>query len=370
VPSWRPEALRLLEEAGYDGVVFVPEWSSGEFAGNYNDQVEWEKFGLNCADVIVFWVPRDEKGLPAFTTNVEFGRWVTSGKADLGHPPEAIKMKYLDWLYTDESDGYRHANLTLEDTINEALDMIDGWWGYSPKRTSRMDGERYVPLQIWTTPAFQDWYNALTSHGNRLEEAQQKWLFQMPKARLVFSWVLWVKVWIESEGRYKENEWIFARSDISCVALYHEPGYAESIEDTEVVLIREFRSPCRNKVDGMVVELPGGSSLKPGQDPLQVASDEVREETSLEIPAERFHFEGNRQMVATLSTHHAHLYSATLTAGEMEEAKLLANYGTSFGVEDDSERTYVEVRTVRDILHAEDIDWSMTGMILKGVMML
>jgi hypothetical protein len=55
-PSWRPEALAALERAGYDGVVFVPEYE-GEWAEDYeySEQVEWEEKYLNMADVILFW---------------------------------------------------------------------------------------------------------------------------------------------------------------------------------------------------------------------------------------------------------------------------------------------------------------------------
>src|SRR5690606_7364487 len=60
--SWRSEALRLLEELGYDGHVFIPEPQGGFWAENYINQVEWEEEFLKAADVILFWVPRDVKG--------------------------------------------------------------------------------------------------------------------------------------------------------------------------------------------------------------------------------------------------------------------------------------------------------------------
>ena len=37
--------------------------------------------------------------MPAFTTNVEFGYWLHTGKVLYGRPDEAKKIKYLDWLY-------------------------------------------------------------------------------------------------------------------------------------------------------------------------------------------------------------------------------------------------------------------------------
>lgn len=37
--------------------------------------------------------------MPAFTTNVEFGYWLHTGKVLFGRPDNAEKIKYLDWLY-------------------------------------------------------------------------------------------------------------------------------------------------------------------------------------------------------------------------------------------------------------------------------
>ena len=54
VDSWRPDALSILEDKGYDGVVFIPEPRDGEFKHNYDDQVSWEEKHLNIADCIVF----------------------------------------------------------------------------------------------------------------------------------------------------------------------------------------------------------------------------------------------------------------------------------------------------------------------------
>jgi hypothetical protein len=37
--------------------------------------------------------------MPAITTNVEFGRYVGSGKCMYGRPDDSEKNRYLDWLY-------------------------------------------------------------------------------------------------------------------------------------------------------------------------------------------------------------------------------------------------------------------------------
>src|SRR3989338_2136811 len=110
VKSWRPEALRILEEKRYDGVVYVPEPKPGSTRQfNENDwknlAPRWEHKMLDRSDIVLFWVPRDmeilpdgKPKLPGFTTNVEFGHWVNSGKAVLGCPPEAPSILYLKFM--------------------------------------------------------------------------------------------------------------------------------------------------------------------------------------------------------------------------------------------------------------------------------
>lgn len=106
--SWRRSALEILKTMNYDGIVFVPEFSEdyyGEF--DFNVQVEWEHFCLENCGLIVFWVPRCLETLPGFTTNVEFGRFVTCEKYNViyGRPDRAPHTNYLDWLYKKFSRG-------------------------------------------------------------------------------------------------------------------------------------------------------------------------------------------------------------------------------------------------------------------------
>lgn len=95
-PSWRPEAIATLEGMGYDGTIYVPEHESWSSHDNYDAQIDWEIEALNKATVIAFWVPREIVSMPAFTTNVEFGMYLRSGRALLGYPKGAPKMSYLD----------------------------------------------------------------------------------------------------------------------------------------------------------------------------------------------------------------------------------------------------------------------------------
>jgi nucleoside 2-deoxyribosyltransferase len=118
VKSWRPAALELLRQLGFDGMVFVPEPRNGNFKHQYDDQVNWELEGLKRADCILFWVPRSLDQLPGFTTNVEFGYWIHSKKVVYGHPPDAEKMRYLDHLAK-----FHHVpiHFDLKSTIQSAL---------------------------------------------------------------------------------------------------------------------------------------------------------------------------------------------------------------------------------------------------------
>lgn len=95
---WRPKALEILEGLKFTGQVFVPLTAHGGWYMDGSGQIEWELTHLEAATVIAFWVPRNIRSMPAFTTNVEFGMYVRSGKAVLGFPPDAERMPYLSYL--------------------------------------------------------------------------------------------------------------------------------------------------------------------------------------------------------------------------------------------------------------------------------
>ena len=111
VESWRNGACKFLEESGFDGIIYVPEYSTWKPKGNYVDQAEWEREALSNSSVIAFWIPRILPDMPAFTTNVEFGYWIHSGKILYGRPDDAKKIKYLDWLYKIDTNKEPYNNL-------------------------------------------------------------------------------------------------------------------------------------------------------------------------------------------------------------------------------------------------------------------
>jgi len=348
--SWRPEAIDLLRAAGFDGVVFIPEARDGVWHGDKVAQIEWEERSLHLSDSIIFWVPRNMETMPALTTNTEFGRWEDSGRVVLGSPDTAVRNEYL-LHYARKLDI--PVAYTLDSVIDLALKMV----GTGATRTL---GEREVPLFIWSTASFQQWYINLAAAGNRLDHARVVWTFRVgPGRQFVFFWALHVDVYITGEARHKTNEVVLARPDISTIVLYKK---AAVLDDCTLVLIQEFRSPVSNTT-GFTSEVPGGSTFKPGSTPLELAAEETHEETGLLIDASRFHKHEARQMVATMSAHKAHLFSVEVSDEELEEVR--QNAGVTFGVAEDTERTYVTITSLGAIRRNTEVDWSMLGMILQ-----
>lgn len=361
IQSWRPEALRILEAKGFDGVVFVPEPKPGN-----NSQYEWSKAPqwehrmLDMADIVLFWVPRDistlpngESKLPGFTTNVEFGYWANSGKAVLGNPPKAPDTRYLKFM----ADKF-HAptSLTLEDTIDKAIRMIgDG--------ALRHGGEREVPLQIWRLRAFQSWYQTQKNAGNRLDGAKVEWISRVRnKPEVIFAFALRPNIFITSENRNKLNDPVVFRLDISTVLLYKKEA---DIMDSKIVLIKEFRTAASTE-DGFIWELPGGSSPFV-TDPLEVAREEVGEEVGLEISKDRLRYGGSKQLAGTLSAHKAHFYYSEISERELEWLKSQKDipHGSDYPDNPTGERAYTEVLTLKEIIDRNLLDWSNLGMILS-----
>lgn len=124
VATWRIDALKILEELNFDGYVYIPEYRDQVYGEKIDTdkQALWERHALENSGVILFWIPRDLKTMPAFTTNVEFGKFVPSKKAIYGRPVDAPKNKYLDWFYKYETE--RTPNDTLENTIKESLEFL------------------------------------------------------------------------------------------------------------------------------------------------------------------------------------------------------------------------------------------------------
>lgn len=356
VKSWRPEALEFLEAQGFTGTVFVPEDRSKNKTFNYENQIEWEELCLNVADVIVFWVPRNMDNMPALTTNVEFGMWFDSGKVVFGAPDDAPSVNYLKHYVKKENIPLFN---DLGRTLEQAISLIgDGAW--------RCDGEVFVPLHIWDNPSFQTWYQHQKNVGNQLCKAKVLWAYRYGKKKQhTYAWALHVDVYVLSEDRHKSKEIIISRPDISTLVLYRKN---KDLLETDLVLIREFRSPVANSI-GFVLETPGGSSYEAGKDSRDVAATECSEETCIPMSVDRLRFHHSRQLAATFSAHKGYMYSAEVTDEEIDLVKSqLGVMRNGTGDIEDSELTYTEIHKFKDLLENDHVDWVTLGMISEALL--
>lgn len=348
--SWTTMALEQLAQLDYTGVVFVPDAA--------HVQSDWADDGLHLADTIVFWFAGEKEGVEADT---QFGSWVGTGKCVYGRREGGLRVAERDRVFAREARG------TVHDTLPAALAEAVGRVGEGALREG---GERWVPLHLWRTSMFQAWYASQRRAQNVLREARLRWAFVLPGTHRLLAAVTWVDIWVAAEGRAKSNEWIFSRSDISSVVLYERPDprrYSiERLLDQSIVLVREFRSAARTE-DAFVHELPGGSSIKEELDPRVTAAAEVTEETGLELKKDRFELIESRQAAATVSTHHIHLFAAALTRSEMQQAQRMADTKRVHGNPSETERTMLEVTSLREMLRSDLIDWSTLGMVLRAL---
>lgn len=124
--SWRKDAVKILDELGFEGTVCVPEFSNKRpfLPDDWEKQVNWEWRLLDAADCIVFWVPRSEE-LPGLTTNLEFGTYFERCPdiVVLGYPSNAEHMEWMRLKYTETLD--ENPRTTLEQTLKKAIEICE-----------------------------------------------------------------------------------------------------------------------------------------------------------------------------------------------------------------------------------------------------
>lgn len=354
--TWRHEAIDILAALGYDGHVFIPLPEAGFYPGiagknmvDYLSQIEWERHGLERADVIFFYVDRkeDNQGL---TTNIEFGEYFDSGRVVYARPKDAVKVRYMDETIIARD---REFYLSMMDGLKEVLDRIK-----TP--VHRLDGETHVPALIFSSPQFQEWYTNLKHAGNRLDGFIVKSILTFNNDRFLFGFNAWVNVFITKEDRHKSNEWIFSRTATSYVVAYYDGA-----EDGKrrFILTREFRSPASN-MEGYVYEMAGGSAVDKKVSPIENAIKELEEETGIHIADERrFRHLGQRQTFATYLTMGLFAVAVELTQDEFNEASTRALDHTILG-ENEEERITLHIATEEDLVQNKyPVDWTTLGMI-------
>ncbi|GGM92758.1 hypothetical protein GCM10010106_46200 [Thermopolyspora flexuosa] len=344
-PPWQEEAIRLLRDrwAGPGRLVVFAGGRRG-FPSAAPEHAEgwasdWRGTALAHSDVVICRSPGG--GCPAGVAG--WGAGHDSGRIVLRVPARPAAGE------RPEPGGPEVA-----DAVTAALAHL----GTGAERTGV---QRQVPLPIWRTDSFQRWYGAQRAAGNTLLAARPVWSLRIgADRRLVFYWALHAVVHVTAEDRVKDNEVVISRPDIATAVLY-VPG--ATIDDTEIVLVREFRTAASTP-DGFVHELPGGSSMRT-TDPRSLVACEVREETGLHLDPGRFRAHGSRQLTAPMSAHHAHLFSAEITPEELEVIRGLADVPQ--GVAAESERTWPEIATFRRIRTERLVDWATLGLIVQAL---
>lgn len=346
-PSWRWQALEELRAVGYRGVVFAPEREDGSEPHLSDQFLSWEEECLELSDLVIFWIPVLRAKRPARYA-VQWGAICASRATVLGIPKDAEHRRYL--LRQAKLAG-RPTTATLHEAALEAVSQLG-------EGALRAGGERYVPLHVWRTPVFLHWLDGQRAAGNTLTKASLEWVLRLTNSPEVFAFALDVDIHIGKENRYKRNEVLLARPDMSVVLAFRP---SSEFLDTEVVLVREFRAPSRTQ-DGFVWELPSGA-VEPGEATECAAAREFREETGASIPQARLERIETRQVSATFSAHSCHLHRVELSAEEAE--RLRRDCGTHG--EGSTERTRVFLRRIREVLLDSNVDWSHLGMILAGL---
>lgn len=118
--QWHGDAVQMVKDICMELdippniTVCIPlPYASDDFL----EGVRWEENYLEDSKHILFWIPRDLDKLPGFTTNVEFGEWMKSGKCTLAYPEGAPKMRYLQ----AKAENY---NIPVYHDLREALKSI------------------------------------------------------------------------------------------------------------------------------------------------------------------------------------------------------------------------------------------------------
>jgi 8-oxo-dGTP pyrophosphatase MutT (NUDIX family) len=347
--DWRKNAISILEELKYDGIVFIPI-PSPVFYGktplsksSYDNQIKWEQNARRMSDVILFWILRDlDKKAYGLTTNFELGEDLNTGKVTYGRPDNADKCRYTDTCVTEKG-------LPIFQCLNELI-KYSLTFLFNVKREN---GERFIQSSLWKNHNFVNWLQLNKKVGNYLEDAKVITVFPSILGIDIFSYIIQVNVFIKNENRYKSNEIILSRKDLTSVLPYFKKD-----GQTYIVLVKEYRTPVRN-ADNYVYELPGGSG-----NGLENAQKELVEETNLNIEQSRFQFVNTRQVSSTFSVHTNSIYRVELNEEEINYILNVAKNNIVFEDEEGCERTFIEILNINNLFN-KPIDYGNLGAIFE-----
>lgn len=125
--QWRQYVIQRFRELGYKGDLIDPINRKFDQT-NLVEQVKWQRDAMMKSSLVFFWIPRSEQH-PGFTTNVQFGTWLTNKSILLGCPKDSIKNDYLKIRFQLDNTG----------TVFNDLDkMIEYAFNIMQKRKSQV----------------------------------------------------------------------------------------------------------------------------------------------------------------------------------------------------------------------------------------
>lgn len=321
------------------------------------------------SDIIISWVPRELKTMPALTTNIEFGEDLWTGKILYGRPDDAEKCRYLDkrWFEITNKEPFN----SLEEILTEAINLLQN----SIERTGI---KKIVPSMNFGLDSFNNWFH---HHEKNIENIQtilninsaetiEYNKFKIPNlypTEKPFLNISRVRMKIENENRIKSNEIIISRPDINVIV----PIYYNKKKNIKLLLVNEFRVNVLNEKN-YVKECPSGSS-NTKRVGLDSAIEEMKEETGLEIAKERCIYVDSKQSFATLLTHKTHIWYVQLTKEEYKNIKKSIKEKKIFGIdaednntENSGEKIHLSIVENKNI-YKENIDLNTLGIINSAI---
>lgn len=322
--DWRRQAVEILKQLHYDGVVYIPcpqkVWDKQkEGKWDYDSQVEWEHKARFASDAIVCWVPRELEKMPALTTNVEFGEDFDLGRFYYGRPDWAVKCKYLDSKTKKQSiPVYSELDNLLSDVVSTL------------KPIYRVGVLATIPALAWEFDSFRQWLDSMEKAGNELTEACITHV--VGNANKAFLIVIQAKVFVLKENRIKSNESVIFRKNTVTVV----PYFVEHDGSLSYVLVNEFRAAI-NSSAGVVKEFVSGSSSDNSATVLETLKEELHEELGIAPDVSRLIKLGEKQINSTLLGHKTAVYALELNKEEYQTIKQAQEDGKVFGEANSSE---------------------------------
>lgn len=360
--TYRDSAINFLSDKFEGGALFVPTDNPNSETSSpgprdkdaYRERIEWEQTWLKACDAVVFWLPRNLSNL-GLCSNFELGQLFHSGKCFIGapyQPTDNDKNAYLQTLCDIQNlHWYNDLNKLLSDTLE-----------FIGEGSTRKGYERKIPLQIWEHDAFQHWKKAMEENdlNCKVQDVDVIYNVNAPESGKTFFWMIVPKIRVSGERRTKEFDCVIGRNEICSMCIYTNDT---KLDDTEIVLIKEFRSSGRSS-DGYVTELPSGS-FHENDSMVKSAMVELKEETGIELCEDkRAKFIGKKQMMPTLCSTANYVYAYDVSSKEMAEIKRQVK-NKVFGIKEESERTHVVIKTWKQIIRDKLLDWPTLGMIAQ-----